>query len=108
MQFPQSITTPLALIVLDHFAISLPRNSCKYSGDLRSGATKSAPIFFICAWTVGMFIAATVASCSFWTIAVAAPGSENSGRRERPEMLLYDSLVDLIVVGRYPYNSTFD
>jgi hypothetical protein len=55
-----------------------------------------------------MFIAATVASCSFWTIAVAAPGSENSGRRERPEMLLYDSLVDLIVVGRYPYNSTFD
>src|SRR5262245_42320153 len=83
LQAPHSAITPLALIVLAHLATSLSKNFCKYSGDLRSGATRSAPIFFICSRVAGLFIAATVASLSLRTIAAGvALGSATANQVE--------------------------
>ena len=39
--FPQSMITPAAPTGAAHFAISLSTNFCRYSGDRRSGATRS-------------------------------------------------------------------
>src|SRR6478736_4428956 len=80
---PYSASIPLALIVLAHLTISLSKNLCRYSGDLRSGATRSAPIFFICSRVAGLFITATVASWSFWMIAAdVALGSASANQVE--------------------------
>src|SRR6266542_1041791 len=68
-----SIATPLALMGPAHFSISLSTNRCRYSGDRRSGPTRSTPISFVRACTAGTFMALTVASLSFRTIAAGAP-----------------------------------
>src|SRR5262249_58240381 len=48
-----SIETPLALIGPAHFSISVSTNFCRYSGELRSPATRSAPISCIRVFTAG-------------------------------------------------------
>src|SRR5262249_62378449 len=48
-----SIETPLALIGPAHFLISVSTNLCRYSGELRSRATRSAPISCIRVFTAG-------------------------------------------------------
>src|SRR5262249_42676570 len=48
-----SIETPLALIGPAHFLISVSTNLCRYSGELRSRATRSAPISCMRVFTAG-------------------------------------------------------
>src|SRR5215813_4142454 len=62
-----------ALISAAHLSISLWMNSWRYSGDLRSGATKTEPNSFRRSSVAGALIAATVALWSFCTIAAGVP-----------------------------------
>src|SRR6516164_3330624 len=62
-----------ALISAAHLSISLWINSWRYSGDLRSGATKTEPNSFRRSSVAGALIAATVALWSFCTIAAGVP-----------------------------------
>src|SRR5215831_17063672 len=57
-----SIETPLALIGPAHFSISVSTNFCRYSGELRSRATRSAPISCIRVFTAGLLMVASVAA----------------------------------------------
>ena len=54
-----SIETPLALIGPAHFSISVSTNFCRYSGELRSRATRSAPISCIRVFTAGVLMVAS-------------------------------------------------
>src|SRR6476469_5212161 len=65
--------TPDALIGAAHLSISLTTNLARYSGDLRSGATRSVPAAFSRSCTAGVFIVATAAPCSFWMIGAGVP-----------------------------------
>jgi hypothetical protein len=56
----QSMLIPAA-IVGAHFAISLSKNICKYSGDRRSTETRSTPSSCMLRFTAGSFIASFVA-----------------------------------------------
>src|SRR6516162_9099840 len=58
-----------ALIRAAHLSISLSMNFWRYSGDLRSGATKTEPNSFRRCLVAGALIEATVALWSFCTIA---------------------------------------
>src|SRR5262249_14380353 len=62
-----------ALISAAHLSISLWMNSWRYSGDLRSGATKTEPNSFRRSSVAGALIAATVALWSFCTIVAGVP-----------------------------------
>src|SRR5262245_40024463 len=70
---PQFSATPLALMIAAHFLISRLTNPWRYSGDLRSGATTSAPSSLSRSCTAGLSIVATVASCSLPMMAVGVP-----------------------------------
>jgi len=65
--------TPLALIGPAHLAISLTTNFARYSGDLRSGATRSAPISLRRSCKAGVRRVASMASCSLPTIGAGVP-----------------------------------
>jgi len=56
-----------------HFSISLATNVCRYSGVRRSGATSVTPSSCMRSLSAGVFIASTVASLSFLTMAAGVP-----------------------------------
>src|SRR5262245_11427864 len=58
----QSIETPLALIGPAHFLISVSTNLRRYSGELRSRGTRSAPISCMRVFTAGASMVASVAA----------------------------------------------
>src|SRR5262249_2769459 len=77
----QSIETPLALIGPAHFSISVSTNFCRYSGELRSRATRSAPISCIRVFTAGGLMVASGAALSLSTIAAGGSLGEEEGNQ---------------------------
>src|SRR6516225_3901150 len=69
-----------ALISAAHLSISLWMNSWRYSGDLRSGATKTEPNSFRRSSVAGALIAATVALWSFCTITAGRALGQDKGK----------------------------
>src|SRR5262245_51604072 len=69
--------TPLVLIGPAHFLISSATNLARYSGDRRSGPTRSEPISFKRSCIEGVFMAATAAALSFRTIGSGVPFGKN-------------------------------
>src|ERR1041385_5152019 len=68
---------PLARIGPDHFLISSATKGARYSGDCRSGPTRSEPIALSRSFMTGVFIAATAAALSFRTIGSGVPLGRN-------------------------------
>ena len=59
---PQSIVTPLALIIAPHFSTSVPTKVLRYAGERNSGATAVTPAFFNRSMVKGVFSDWVVAS----------------------------------------------
>src|SRR5262249_58078839 len=76
-----SIETPLALIGLAHFSISVSTNFCRYSGELRSPATRSAPISCIRVFTAGGVMVAALGAGRLPAVAPGGPLGEEEGNK---------------------------